>query len=111
MQLVGVARLGPGLGHDARDGVRVEGAEVALVLGERAPQRHRARAALLERRVVEERVRLRVEDLVRERRRLGRVARVQADLAALDALEHVAQPVGVHRLDEAVAHASARTSG
>ena len=63
-------------------------AEVALVLRQRAPQRDRARAALLERRVVEVGVRLRVQDLVRERRRLGRVARVQADLAALDALEH-----------------------
>ena len=67
----------------------VERAEVALVLRQRAAQRHGARAALLQRRVVEVGVRLAVQDLVRERRRLGRVARVQADLAALDALQHV----------------------
>ena len=46
---------------------------------------HRLRPPLLERRIVEERVRPRVEDLVRERRRLGRVARDAADLAGVDA--------------------------
>ena len=51
----------------------------------RAPQRDRARAALFERRVVEVRVRVRVEDLVAERRWFGRVDRDRRDRAALDA--------------------------
>ena len=59
---------------------------------------------LLERRIVEKRVRLGVEDLVREQRRLGRVARDEPQLAAVNPAEHGTKPVEVHRLLEAVAH-------
>ena len=52
---------------------------------------HRARAALLERRVVKERVRVRVDELVRQRRRLDRVAREHRDLAALELLHQLLQ--------------------
>ena len=71
--------------------------ERADVVGRRArgrqpaAQRHRARAALLERRVVEERVRVRVDQLVRQRARLDGVARHHLDLAALELLDHPAQ--------------------
>ena len=78
---------------------------VARVAGISAAARlHRVAPPLLERRIVEERVRPRVEDLVREHRRLGRVARDQPQLAAVDAAEHGVEPVEVHRLLEAVAH-------
>ena len=46
---------------------------VASVRRQRAPHLHGPRAALLERRIVEIRVRIGVQNLVRERRRLGRV--------------------------------------
>ena len=68
VQLLGVARRRARLLAHARDRLGVEAAELARVLGQAAAERHRARAALLERRVVEERVRLAVQDLVRERR-------------------------------------------
>ena len=85
VQLVGVARVGPGLVAHLRDRRRVERAEIVGGWWARRPARvDRLRAPLLERRVVEERVRLRVQDLVRERRRLGQVARHAADVAALD---------------------------
>ena len=53
MELLGVARVGAGFVDDALDGVGVEGAEVAGVLGERAAEGDGAGAALLERGVVE----------------------------------------------------------
>ena len=41
---------------------------------------------------------------MRERRRLGGVARVEANVPPLHALEDVAEALGVHGLGEAVAH-------
>ena len=88
VQLVGVARIGTLLVADALDGIRVEHAHVAAGLVARRPRLHGLRPPLLERRIVQERVRLRVEDLVREGRRLRRVARDAAKLARVDAREH-----------------------
>ena len=73
MQLVVIARLRGRLAAHARDGVRIERGKVARLDGKSAAQRDRAAATLLERRVVEERVRPSVHDLVRQRRRLDRV--------------------------------------
>ena len=71
----------------------------------------RARAALLERRVVEERVGPAVQDLVRERRRLGRVAGDAARTSPASMPSSSAhEPVDVHRLVQAVVHVW-RTSG
>ena len=69
---------------------------------ERAAREHGLRAALLERRVVEERVRLRGEDPARERRRLGRVDRDALDRAVAQPAQHLEEPVDVHRLGQAV---------
>ena len=72
-------------------------------LGIGAAQRHGAGAALLERRVVEEGVRVGVQDLVRHRRRRRRLDGDRADARrASMPLEHGAQAVGVHRLVQAV---------
>ena len=105
VQLVGVARIRTLLLAHPRDGVRVERAEIA---GRRRiggpPRLHRMAPPLLERGIVEEGVRLGVEDLVREERRLRRVARDEPQLAAVDPAEHGAKPFEVHRLLEAVAH-------
>jgi hypothetical protein len=86
------------------DRVAVQLREIARGRGQAAAQRHGARAALLERCVVEERVRLAVQDLVRERRRLARVAQVQRELAALDRARDLDRAVDVERLVQAVVH-------
>ena len=83
VQLVGVARFRTLLVAHARDRGGVERAEIAGGRGiGRAPRLHRVAPPLLERRIVQERVRLRVEDLVGEHRRLRRVARDEPQLAA-----------------------------
>ena len=87
MQLLGVARLGPRLLHHLGDRLRVERADPGRVgRRERPPQHDRAGPALLERRVVEEGVGLRAQDLVGERRGLGEVAGHEPHLPGLDAL-------------------------
>ncbi len=104
VQLVGVARLGLRLGDDLGDGRRIEAADSFGDLGgQAAAHRDGARAPLFERGVVEERVRVRVEDLVREHRRLGQVTRQRLDLARAQRRDDDAQPCGVHGLGEAVA--------
>ena len=103
MQRVGGIRVGPRLRPHPLDGLRVEPPEVGRARRvEPAPPRYRPRAALLERGVVEERVRLGVQDLVRERRGLRQVARVHRDLAPLDALEEGHETVDVHRFVQGV---------
>ena len=88
VQLVGVARVRPLLVH-ARARWRPRRARRRSPSCATGPARlHRMRPPLLERRIVQERVRPRVDDLVREHRRLGRVARDEPQLAAMDALEH-----------------------
>ncbi len=75
VHLVGVARIRPGLAPHLGDRLGVERADAARQVGIGAAQRHGAGAALLERRVVEERVRVGVEDLVRHRRGRRRLDR------------------------------------
>ena len=78
---------------------RVQRSEPGRVLGRQRPaDLDRSRPALLERRVVEEGVGLRVEQRVRQRRRLGQVARDGLDLARPERPEHALQALHVHRL-------------
>ena len=96
-------RLRPGLLAHALDGGGVERADaVERALVQRPPRQHRLRAALFQRRVVEERVQLGVEDPARERRRLGRVDRDALDRPVAQALEHLDQPLDVGRFGQAV---------
>ena len=67
-----------------------------------SPRLHGVRASLLERRVVEEGVRPRIEDLVRKERRFRRVARDELQLPTMDALEHGAEAVEIHGLLQAI---------
>ena len=103
-QLVGVAELGGGLGADPLDGLGVEGAEVALVDGKAPPQLHGSGAALLEGRVVEERVGAGGQDLVGQRRGLGRVDARDLDAARLESGDDLGEALDVHGLVEAVVH-------
>src|SRR5690606_3292340 len=71
------------------------GAHVAAGLhGERAP--------LLGRRIVEEGIRPRAQDLLRERRRRGQVSADDLDLAGLDAREEPLEPLDIRRDVETV---------
>ena len=62
------------------------------------------RPPFFEWRIVEEGIRPRVDDLVREYGGLGRVARDEMQLPAMDARQHLDEPIDVHCLFEAVAH-------
>ena len=102
-KLVGVAHVGPHLVAYALDRVGVELPEVGGGFGiEPAPCHDRLRTPLLERRIVEESVRPRGQDLGGERRRLGQLAGEHPDLAALEAREHSLEAVDVHRLVQAI---------
>ena len=103
MQRVGGVGVRPCLRPDSRDGLRVEPPEVGRARRvEPAPPRHRPRAAFFEGGIVEERIRLRVQYLVRERRRLRQVAHAHRDLPPLDAGEQRHEPVGIHGLVQRV---------
>ena len=84
---------------------RVERANLApLSASERSAHLHRPRAAFFERRVVEIRVGIGVEDLVRKRRRLGRVDRHRPDRRRCsNPLEQLSEAIEVHGLVQAVA--------
>ena len=103
VQLVGVARVGPHLTLHARDRGGVEPAEVARRLRvDPAARHHGLRAALLERRVVEVGIGPCGQDLERQRRRLGQVARHHLHRAAFEAAQQRFEAVDVHRLVQAV---------
>ena len=103
VQFVGVARIGPLLVAHAVDRTLIQRAQVAVGCRVRRAARHdRLRAAFFERRVIQEGVRPRVEDLVRERRRLGCVAGDEPQSAGVNAIEQRRERRVVHRLFEAI---------
>ena len=89
------AGSGVDLGVHLLDRFGFERADRREVDRQPSPQRDRVGAPVLELFVVEERVRARGEDLVREHRRFGGVGEVDGDVAVFDALEQLAQPVEV----------------
>ena len=109
VRLFRIAGVRPGFLGDPGDGVGVQLAQVACAFGQRPPQAHRSRAPFLDGRVVEVGVGLAADDLVRHRRGLDGVSRVQPDLASLDLLQDAHQLGQGHRLREAVPAPSARS--
>ena len=103
VHLVGAARLRPRFLAHRFDRSRIEAAEIvgAIGIGVTAAH-HRLRAALLQRRIVEERIRPRVERFGGDRRRRGEVARNDFDLAAFHPAQHRQPAIDVHRLVQAV---------
>ena len=100
-------RRWPGSGQASpshpRDRLGIEPAEVARRLrGEPAPAHHRLGPALLQRRIVEIGIRPRRQHFEGERRRLGEIARDDADGAGLEPGQQPLQPFDVHRFVEAV---------
>ena len=104
VELLGVPAVGACLLADPRDRVRVELREIPSGLRQTPPERHGPRPPLLERRVVEEGVRAAVEDLVGERRGLGRLAEEGLHGAAPEAVEESNEPVHVGRFVQTVVH-------
>ena len=105
VQLVDIAHDRGDLFTRELDRARIQrGRDIARLDGETAAHLDRARAPLLERGIVEVRVRVRIDELVRQRARLDGIAREHLDLAALELLEDALQTFAVHRFDEAIAH-------
>ena len=105
MQFVGVADQRPGFVGDLGDCRGIELRQVLhLVDRQRAPRGHGPRAALFQRGVVEERVRIGVEQLVAERRRLARLDGTSSTRPDLMSSEQRQPAVDVHRLVQAVVH-------
>ena len=103
VQLVGIQHRRPGFTAHALDRFGVELAELGRLLRRHvAAGLHRERAPLLGRRVVEERVGLGAEDLLRERRRARELAANDFDFAGLDTLQHLHEAFDVHRRGQAV---------
>ena len=102
VELVGGAEIGPRLRPHLGQRLGIERAERPRQFGVGAPQRDRARPPLLQRGVVQERVGIGVQDLVRHRRGRRRLHRDRPDLAAVDRIEHIPQAVHVHGLPQAV---------
>ena len=103
VQLVRGADVGPSFVLHPVDRRLVELAELVRRLHvEPAASDHGLGAALLQRGVVQERVRLRVQRLVRQGRRLRRVARDEREAPRLHLLEHALESREVHRLEQAV---------
>ena len=99
VQLVGVARIGTRFVAHALDRSSVE-----HVVARHAAGVDGLRPSLFEGCVIEKCVRLGVEDVVRQGRRLRSIARDADDLSAVNALQHASQPVEVHRLLQTVVH-------
>ena len=81
---------------------RVEPAEVPGLKRKAPAQLDRTGAALFERGIVQERVRLAVQDLVGEHRRLGRVDEMCSIGPDSNPCHHLDEPVDVHGLVQAV---------
>ena len=84
MQLLRVAHIGPCLVTDLLDRRRVQSTPFAVHGRIQPSQRHRARAPLLQRRVIEEGVGIGIENLVRHWRRHRGINRHRSDLARVD---------------------------
>ena len=103
VHLVGVAHLRPGFPAHGGDRVGIEPAQIVGAVGVvPAARLHGLGAALLQRRVVEEGVRRRVQHLGGERAGCGEVACDDGDLAGLQLAQDRQQAVHVHRLAQAV---------
>ena len=93
MKFLGVDGVGPGLGADLGDRLRIEPAEVGGALRIAPAPRHDGLCSpLFQRRVVEEGVGSGGQRLERERRRLGQIAANDTDLARFEAASSRSNP-------------------
>ena len=103
VQFIGIADDGPGFFGHLRDGRRVEGAHACRVVGvESAANDDGPGASFFERRVVQKRVGVGVEDFVAEGRGLGGVDGDGAQSAVRHAIENIDETLEIHRFFEAI---------
>ena len=103
VQLVLVANHRPGFFGHLRDRRRIERAQILRIFGRQTPAHlHRARAALLQRSIVQERVRVGVQQLMAEGRRLARIDGDGSERAFAHAVQDFLQSLQIHRLMQAV---------
>ena len=103
MQFIGIPGPRPRFLTHPFDGRRVENAKFSIRGGTaRASGVNRLCPPFLQRRVVQKRIGLCVEDLVRQRRRLRQITRDAFNRAAFNPLEQSNQPINVHRLRQTI---------
>ena len=106
MQFIGRACLRPGLFlhfGDRRCVKETEAVAAPAAAGFRStPRVNRLSAALLERRIIQKRIRPRVQNLSSERRRFWQITGDAADLVAFDLAQHFFQTLNVHRFAQAI---------
>ena len=89
MDFLGVAGLGPSFLRDAANRVDIERSQLAGVFRQHPAKAHGAGPALLDRGVVEIRIRLAAHHFVRHWRRFRGIHGVQANFAVLDATQNL----------------------
>ncbi len=104
VQFVNVARFGPSLLADFGDGRAVQLAKLASQPGIDAAQRHRPGAPFFQGRVVQKRIGIGVENLVRHRRRRRRIDSQCCNGTVVDGRENFHQAVEIHRFVQTIAH-------
>ena len=98
-----IADLGPTLGRDLLDCGRIQNSRpVRRIRGQCAPKHYRSGTPFLQRSIVQVRVRIRVQNLMTEHRRLGCVERNRTNRAGLDSAQDHFESFKIHRLIEAV---------
>src|SRR5712692_7519440 len=103
MQLIGIANIRPGLFRYLCNSGRIENSCAAReIRAERSPQLDCAGAPFLKWRIIKISIWIRVENLMRKRRRLCIIDRDFANAPGLEAFENVLQSIEIHGLMQAV---------
>ena len=103
MQFLCVIDAGPGFTPDPGYGGRTQPGQYGSVgRVHEAPGYHRIRAAFFRRRIVQERVRARAQDFLRQGRRTAQVAAMEPDLTVLIAAQYFFQPGNIHEIMQAI---------
>ena len=105
MQLVFIAHVGPQLITHRHNRLRIDARRaVTQILRHGLAERDGARAPCGSIFGVEEAVRHRIDELVRELRRHRRVDRDAAYLTGIDCAQHIVEAIDIHGLRKRVAH-------
>ncbi len=105
VQLIGIAHVRPGLFPHLGNRRRIEASHFfEHRFRQHAPHLHRTRPALFERCVIEKRIRIRIQNLVRKLRRNRCVDRETTDPSIRQSAQDKLQPVNIHGLGEDILH-------